>query len=52
MAAPNLLNATSIVGMSTVLVATASTQNILTCPANKLIKITSMFCTNSHTGAE
>ena len=49
MAAPNILNATSIIGMSTTLVATASTQNILTCPANKLIKITSMFCTNSHT---
>ena len=52
MAAPNLLNATSIVGMSTVLVATASTQNILNCPANKLIKITSMFATNTHSGAE
>ena len=52
MAAPNILNATSIIGMSTTLVATASTQNILTCPANKLIKITSMFATNTHSGAE
>ena len=52
MAAPNILNATSIVGISTVLVATASTQNIVTCPANKLIKITSMFATNTHSGAE
>ena len=52
MAAPNILNATSIIGMSTTLVAAATTQNILTCPANKLIKITSFFCCNSHNSVE
>lgn len=52
MAAPNILNATSIIGKSATVVATASTQDLLTCPANKLIKITSMFATNTHSGAE
>ena len=52
MAAPNILNATSIIGKSATLVATASTQTLLTCPADKLIKITSMFATNTHSGAE
>ena len=42
MAAPNLLNATSIYGKNATSVGDGSNTTVLTCPADKLIKITSI----------
>ena len=42
MANPNLLNATSIYGKNATVTGNGSVQTVLTCPTDKLIKITSI----------
>ena len=53
MAAPNLLNATSIYGKNVTGTGTGSNQTLLTCPTDKLIKITgiSVHCDGTGGGS-
>ena len=46
MAAPNVVNVSSIYGKTTGLALTSSSQDILTCAANKLLKINSIIVAN------
>ena len=46
MAAPNIVNVTSIYGKTTGLALTSSVQDILTCPSDKLLKINSIIVSN------
>lgn len=46
MAAPNVVNVTSIYGKTTGLALTSSVQDILTCPSDKLLKINSIIVAN------
>jgi len=46
MAAPNVVNVTSIYGKTTGLALTSSVQDILTCPSDKLLKINSIIVSN------
>ena len=46
MAAPNVVNVTSIYGKTTGLALTSSSQDVLTCAANKLLKVNSIIVAN------
>jgi len=46
MAAPNVVNVTSIYGKTTGLALTSSSQDVLTCAADKLIKVNSIIVAN------
>ena len=46
MAAPNVVNVTSIYGKTTGLALTSSSQDVLTCAADKLLKINSIIVAN------
>jgi len=46
MAAPNVVNVTSIYGKTTGLALTSSSQDVLTCPAEKLLKVNSIIVAN------
>ena len=46
MAAPNLVNVSSVLGKSLGLALTTSSQDALTCASNKLLKINSIICAN------
>ncbi len=46
MAAPNVVNVSSIYGKTTGLALTSSSQDVLTCAADKLIKINSIIVAN------
>ena len=46
MAAPNLVNVSSVLGKSLGLALTTSSQDVLTCATNKLLKINSIICAN------
>lgn len=46
MAAPNIVNVTSIYGKTTGLALTTVSQDVLTCAANKLLKINSIIVAN------
>ena len=46
MAAPNVVNVSSIYGRTTGLALTSSSQDVLTCAANKLIKVNSIIVAN------
>jgi len=46
MAAPNVVNVSSIYGKTTGLALTSSTQDVLTCGADKLLKINSIIVAN------
>jgi hypothetical protein len=46
MAAPNVVNVTSIYGKTTGLALTTGSQDVLTCAANKLLKINSIIVAN------
>ena len=46
MAAPNVVNVTSIYGKTTGLALTSSSQDILTCGADKLLKVNSIIVAN------
>lgn len=46
MAAPNVVNVSSIYGKTTGLALTSSSQDVLTCPAEKLLKVNSIIVAN------
>ena len=46
MAAPNVVNVTSIYGKTTGLALTSSSQDVLTCGADKLLKVNSIIVAN------
>ena len=46
MAAPNVVNVTSIYGKTTGLALTSSSQDVLTCAADKLLKVNSIIVAN------
>tara|TARA_Y100000114_G_C11684578_1_gene290367 strand:+ start:522 stop:884 length:363 start_codon:yes stop_codon:yes gene_type:complete len=46
MAAPNLVNVSSVFGKSTAIALTTSSQDVLTCASDKLLKINSIICAN------
>ena len=46
MAAPNVVNVTSIYGKTTGLALTSSSQDVLTCAADKLLKLNSIIIAN------
>ena len=46
MAAPNVVNVTSIYGKTTGLALTSSSQDVLTCAADKLLKLNSIIVAN------
>ena len=46
MAAPNVVNVTSIYGKTTGLALTSSSQDVLTCAAEKLLKVNSIIVAN------
>ena len=46
MAAPNVVNVSSIYGKTTGLALTSSSQDVLTCAANKLLKVNSIIVAN------
>jgi len=46
MAAPNIVNVTSIYGKTTGLALTSSAQDVLTCPAEKVLKVNSIIVAN------
>ena len=46
MAAPNVVNVSSIYGKTTGLALTSSSQDVLTCPSDKLLKINSIIVAN------
>ena len=46
MAAPNVVNVTSIYGKTTGLALTSSSQDVLTCAADKLLKVNSIIIAN------
>ena len=46
MAAPNIVNVTSIYGKTTGLALTSSSQDVLTCGADKLLKVNSIIVAN------
>lgn len=46
MAAPNVVNVTSIYGKTTGLALTSSSQDILTCASDKLLKVNSIIVSN------
>ena len=46
MAAPNLVNVSSVLGKSKGLALTTSSQDVLTCASDKLLKINSIICAN------
>ena len=52
MAAPNLLNATSIYGKNAAVSGNGSNQTVITCASDKLIKVTSINVHSSSTNTE
>ena len=52
MAAPNLLNATSIYGKNATVSGNGSNQTVITCASDKLIKVTSINVHSSATNTE
>ena len=52
MAAPNLLNATSIYGKNVAVSGNGSNQTVITCATDKLIKVTSINVHSSSTNTE
>ena len=46
MAAPNIVNVTSIYGKTTAIALTTGNQDVLSCPSNKVLKINSIIVAN------
>jgi hypothetical protein len=48
MAAPNIVNVTSILGKCSVLAVTNSATAIVTCASSTVVKINALYCSNIH----